>query len=197
MKKLVVLGSLAALAVMAIVATTAFAGGGHDKDRGRFAARMSGYQEIIPANPDATIPVPEGGAVSTTGRGHFSARLRNDPLRLEFELEWDDLEGTDVLFAHIHFGQLGTVGGVSAFLCGGGGKPACADGGSGSAEGTINIADVVGPAGQGIEAGALEELIRAMRHGATYANLHTNKWPSGEIRGQINHGFKGHFKRKK
>ena len=39
------------------------------------------------------------------------------------------------------------TGGVSAFLCGGGGKPACA---GGVATGEIVAANVLGPAAQGI-----------------------------------------------
>ena len=39
---------------------------------------------------------------------------------------------------------------------------------------------------RGIEAGAFEEFVEAIRAGHTYANVHTNKWPGGEIRGPIN-----------
>jgi len=45
---------------------------------------------------------------------------------------------------------------------------------------------VVGPAGQGIAPGELDEFIRAIRAGVTYVNVHSTKFPSGEIRGQIN-----------
>jgi len=38
---------------------------------------------------------------------------------------------------------------------------------------------------QGIAAGEIAEIIRAMRAGVTYANVHTNKHPTGEIRGQL------------
>ena len=31
-----------------------------------------------------------------------------------------------------------------------------------------------------------EELAAAMRNGSTYANVHSTKWPGGEIRAQIN-----------
>ena len=46
---------------------------------------------------------------------------------------------------------------------------------------------VIGPVGQGIEAGALDELIAAIRAGKTYVNIHTTKWPAGEVRSQIEH----------
>jgi hypothetical protein len=55
--------------------------------------------------------------------------------------------------------------------------------------GTITSADVIGPAGQGIAPGEFDELVRALREGATYANVHTTLYPGGEIRGQIDgHG---------
>ena len=52
--------------------------------------------------------------------------------------------------------------------------------------GTITAADIVGPAGQGIEAGSFDEAVRAIRAGAVYANVHTTRWGGGEIRGQVN-----------
>ena len=51
--------------------------------------------------------------------------------------------------------------------------------------GTILPSDVVGPAGQGIAAGEFAELVRAIRNGATYANVHSEMFPGGEIRGNI------------
>jgi hypothetical protein len=90
-----------------------------------------------------------------------------------------------VLFAHIHVGQLSVNGGVSAFLCGGGGKPACTSP-SGAVEGTILPADVLGPGGtQQVPPGALDELIAAIRADAAYVNVHSDVSPGGEIRGQI------------
>ena len=62
----------------------------------------------------------------------------------------------------------------------------------GTVEGVIDMPDVIGPAAQGIAAGELREVIRALRKGYVYANVHTTKYPGGEIRGQVAH--RGHQK---
>lgn len=160
------------------VATIAVAG---DGGKGRFKAdTLTGYQEVLG---------PTSGPVSTTGTGTFEATLNSDGDEISYTLTYSDLEGTAnngvVTAAHIHFGQRGVSGGVIAFLCGGGTKPtACPL--SGTVTGTIKAADIQGPATQGIEAGSFPEAVRALRAGMVYANVHTTRWPSGEIRGQVN-----------
>jgi hypothetical protein len=179
MKKLALAVAIVALGAVALIATAIAK---NDSGGGRsFSAKLSGFEEIIPA----------GGAVSTAGRGRFSAKVFSD--RIEYRLRYEGLEGGNVLFAHIHFGQLHTTGGISAFLCGDAVANdipnACPA--SGTVEGTIRTTDVVGPAGQGIAPGEFSELVRAMRNEVTYANVHTATYPAGEIRGQIDHGH--HF----
>ena len=44
---------------------------------------------------------------------------------------------------------------------------------------------MIGPAAQLVAAGELAELVRAIKAGVTYANVHTTAVASGEIRGQI------------
>jgi len=132
-------------------------------------ARLEGFNEVP--------------AISTTGEGKFKAQISNDETTIEYELSYDGLEGGAAFAAHIHLGQSGVIGGVMAFLCGGGGKPACPA--SGTVTGTIVAADIIGPAGQGIAAGELDEVIEAIRAGKAYANVHTPTFPGGEIRGQI------------
>jgi hypothetical protein len=126
----------------------------------------------------------ETPAISTQGRGFFVGVLNDAGTSLAFTLLYFGLEGGAAAVAHIHLGQTSVAGGVSAFLCGGGGKPACPAGGT-PVVGTIVAADVVGPANQGITAGQFAELVRALRNGNTYANVHTATFASGEIRGQI------------
>jgi hypothetical protein len=156
------------IAILLAAAGVAVAGG--DRRGGDdFDARLSGYEETP-------------STISTVASGRFEADVDRNAREIDYELSYRGLEGS-VLFAHIHFGRRATSGGVSAFLCGGGGKPPCPQ--SGTVEGTIVAADIIGPTAQGIEPGAFEELVRAMKVDATYANVHSSKWPSGEIRGQI------------
>jgi hypothetical protein len=52
--------------------------------------------------------------------------------------------------------------------------------------GTVSADDVVGAAAaQGIAAGELDEVLRAVRAGIAYVNVHSTLWPGGEIRGQL------------
>jgi hypothetical protein len=145
-------------------------------DGGRRSFRsdtLTGYQEAAP------VPI------STTGTGTFEASLNGAGTVITFELTYSDLEGGAVSAAHLHFGQRGVSGGVIAFLCGGGTKPtACPP--SGTVTGTITAADIQGPTTQGIEPLSFAEAVRALRAGMVYANVHTTRWGSGEIRGQIN-----------
>jgi hypothetical protein len=43
---------------------------------------------------------------------------------------------------------------------------------------------------QGLEPGEFDELVDAIRAGVTYVNVHTTKFPGGEIRGQIGPGVR-------
>jgi len=129
-------------------------------------------------------------AVSTTGNGTFTARISNDESRIDWTLSYADLEGA-VQQSHIHFGQKAVTGPISVFLCtnlgnGPAGTQPC-PAPPATISGTITAADVTNLANdKGISAGELDELIAAIRAGATYVNVHSTKWPGGEIRSQIN-----------
>jgi hypothetical protein len=155
-------------AAVAVVATASVALANGEGGKNSFRAKMDGWKEIP--------------SVVSTGEGRFRAKLVN-PTTLEYELEYSGLE-TPSLFAHIHIGGRNENGGVSAFLCGGGGKPPCPPT-AGTVTGTIVPADVIGPVSQGVLAGEFADLILAMRRGETYANVHSERSPGGEIRGQI------------
>jgi hypothetical protein len=133
----------------------------------------------------------ENPTLSTPGRGEFTARITKDN-EIVYELKYSDLE-SDITQSHIHFGRPGINGGIAAWLCGTptnpgpatNPPPACELGTSGTVTGVITAANVIGPAGQGIAAGEFEELLAAIRAGATYANVHTTGRTGGEIRGVV------------
>ena len=156
-----------------VVGLAAFAHAGDDNDRRHFKAKLIGYNETP-------------NAISTLGTGSIDLRINKDDTAIDFVLHYEGLTNDTPLFAHIHLGQRHTTGGVSAFFCGGSTKPVC-PAQPATVTGTIQAIDIVGPTGQGIAAGELSELIRAIRAGATYANVHTATFPTGEIRGQIGH----------
>jgi hypothetical protein len=99
--------------------------------------------------------------------------------------------------AHIHFARRGVAGGIVVFLCsnlgnGPAGTPQCPGARSGNLSGFITPTDIspdvpatAGAIAQGIGPGEYEELGRALRAGALYANVHTPRWPAGEVRGQL------------
>lgn len=139
-----------------------------------FRASLRGFEEVP--------------AISTTGSGSFSAELAADGQSLAWTLEYADLEGNatgTVTGAHIHLGQRGVAGGVAVHFCGGGGGTAACPAPPATLTGTISAASVVGPVGQGLDAGELDSLLRAVRAGVTYVNVHTTRFPTGEVRGQV------------
>jgi hypothetical protein len=160
---------LAVLAAGLLATSLAGASGGAKKS---FKAGLKGFNEVP--------------AVSSFGSGSFTARIDEDAQTITYELSYGGLNST-AMAAHIHLGQRGANGGVAAFLCGGGDKPACpaGTGATGSVTGVVDAADVIGPVGQGIDPGEFDELVRAIRAGVTYANVHTMTQPGGEIRGQL------------
>jgi hypothetical protein len=134
-------------------------------------------------------------AVSTAASGELRLKINDKVGTIEYELDYENLQG-NVTQAHIHFGQKGVAGGISIWLCKTAGTfpadpavaaltPLCPDPHTGSVVGTITAANVIGPAGQLITAGQLNEIIAAIRAGVAYGNVHSTAVGSGEIRGQL------------
>ena len=159
-----------------------------------FSARLSGFNEVIfvagQAGPPLVAPALRG-AISTPAKGRFTAIL-DAPDVIQYELSYEGLVAP-VTQAHIHFGQRHTVGGIIVWLCQTAGTqapeavrsstPLCPS--EGSVSGPITPAQVLAQDAQGFAAGDFDELVRAIRNRAAYANVHTEKFTAGEIRGQI------------
>jgi CHRD domain-containing protein len=178
MKRLVFCGALlGAFVLVAGAASFALADGGKSQFR---ASALVGYEE----NPD----------ISTVARGRFEVSIDDDDETISYRLSYQRLEG-GVQQAHVHFAKRGVNGGITLFLCsnlgnGPAGTPECPQ--TGTVQRTVEAAAIVAPgvtagtpAGQGLEAGNFDEFVAALRAGRLYANVHSEKWPGGEIRAQI------------
>jgi hypothetical protein len=171
--------------------------GHHDKNH-RLRTRLSGYNEVhfVPGPPAALR-----GAISTEARGKFTAKIDENEQVIEYELRYEGLEGGSVSQAHIHFGQKHTVGGIVVWLCQTAGTPAppavadvnitplCPGPVEGKVTGKITPAQILPQALQGFNGGNFDELVRALRAGAAYVNVHSlPDFGPGEIRGQLKDG---------
>ena len=170
-------------------------------DGNRFSARLSGYNEVhFIAAPTPALR----GAISTQARGSFRAAIDDRAEMIHYELSFEGLE-SDVTQSHIHFGQRNTVGAIVVWLCQTAGTPApaavaaatpqCGGPRANTVTGTITPAQVLTATGQGIDAGEFDEVVRAIRAGRVYANVHSTTFTPGEIRGQLKRGDRGHHDR--
>ena len=149
-----------------------------------FHARFSGVNEVGALNA-------ETGAILSDGQGTVDLKLNKNASTLAYTLTYSGLSAP-VTQAHIHFGKVHTPGGIFVFFCtnlgnGPAGTPACPSNG-GTVTGTIGPAGVIAVPGQNIQAGDFDAVVDAITSDTAYANIHTTKFPAGEIRAQIRHG---------
>jgi hypothetical protein len=148
----------------------------HPPNQRTFRIGLTGFEEVP--------------SISSGATGEFHARISRDEKSISYELSYAGLEG-DVRQSHIHFGQKSVNGAITVFLCQTtfnpdptGLAPTCPQ--EGTVSGTLVAANMTGAAvAQGIAAGEFAELVKAIRARRAYANVHSLKFPGGEIRGQI------------
>jgi len=149
-----------------------------------YVAHLTGFEEI----GASAAPT---GAILSNGKGTLVLHVDRDSQTATYELTYSDLT-TAVTQAHFHFGKIHVPGNVFVFLCtnlnnGPAGTPMCPAAG-GTVTGTITAAEILGVPSQNIPAGTFDALIAALVSDTTYANVHTTKFPAGEIRGQVQRG---------
>jgi hypothetical protein len=190
--------TITATAVLVVAGTgIAFTDGGQR----RFREFLNGLKEA-PA------------VVSTTGTGTFRATISNDERRIDYVLTFRDLEG-DIRQGHIHIGHPQNAGGIVLWVCDtdppvptpspspSPTTPPCTqddplDFREGRVTGTLTADEVRDLPANGIAGptpmtpGEFAEVVALIRAGRTYVNLHTLKFPGGEIRSQINDGHDDH-----
>jgi hypothetical protein len=147
----------------------------------RFSGKFSGFNELGALNN-------ETGAIHSAGQGTIQLEFDKDLNVINYELTYSGL-GSNVTQSHIHFGRVHTPGGIMVFLCtnlgnGPAGTPACPASG-GTVTGTITPASVLAVPGQNISAGDFDAFASILAADAGYANIHTVKFPAGEIRAEV------------
>jgi hypothetical protein len=127
-----------------------------------FTAQLDGDQEVPPRDTDAS-----GSAVFT---------LNDNKTALQYKLNVTNIY--NVTAAHIHVAPAGVNGPIVVPLFSGN-ETGPINGVL--AEGTIMSADLAGP----LAGMTIDDLVAEINNGNTYVNVHTGKYPGGEIRGQI------------
>jgi hypothetical protein len=101
-------------------------------------------------------------SVMTTAKGVAILRLTSDGI-LKTRINISDLEeGDELLFAHIHFGARGQNGGVF-----------------------LGIADSKADFGKEMVFQLTPDQVETLKNAPLYVNVHSMKYPSGVVRGQI------------
>ncbi len=174
--------AVGALCALAMASISSMAVRANDEGRHlRLFTRLSTFNEVLPKG--------------TGGHGRFEAKLSEDGTTLNWTLSWTGLTAPPIQ-AHIHFAQEGVNGNVMTFLCGGPAgsatipqKPDCPAMTTATVTGTTTAADIIplnaGASDQGLNAGDFATFLRAIKTGDGYANVHTPRFPGGEIRGQL------------
>ena len=115
-------------------------------------------------------------AVETMAKGDATFTPIKDEEGLSYYVTVSDID--NVTAAHIHLGKKGENGPPVALIT----NDNKAGKFSGTiAEGTITKKDLMGS----MTGKSVEDLIKQIKKGNAYLNVHTDKYPNGEIRGQI------------
>ncbi len=135
-----------------------------------FAAASHTFKSMLSGRED--VP-----AMKTAARGSGMFKLAKDGSGLVYTLEVKGIKG--VTAAHIHKGMKGENGGPVATLYAGPEKQGTYSGVL--AKGAIKDKDLVGA----LAGKTIGDLVKMIESGDAYVNVHTEKHPDGEIRGQI------------
>jgi len=196
---------VATAGLLALIAPATGSADDKNDDR-RLRIKLTGFQEVIAPSLPASGFNAGAGAIFSTGSGQLTLKIDKQKREIAYELTYafpdaaaTPIAGTQfVNQAHLHFGQKHTTGAINVWLCQSADNPAppaVADpqvtpfcpSPSGTVIGTIRPDQVLALAGQGFPAGqdGFDALLDALQNEAIYGNVHTDKFPGGEIRAQF------------
>ncbi len=166
------------LTIVGLFALVTTAAASADESVLTMRASLSGFNEVPPK--------------ATMGSGTFTAKASGG--KIVFALTYSGLT-TPAFMAHFHFAQPAVNGGIFIWLCG---DPAttpahkpCPPGNTSqrvTVTGTITAADIRPVPDQNVRPMDMATALRIIEAGDAYVNVHSTKFPGGEIRGQITPG---------
>jgi CHRD domain len=148
-------------------------------DEHEFSAALSGAQEVVLDEQGNLVT----GGTDTAASGRIHALFNDAFTELRVNLKIENLVG-NFTAAHFHCGRPGENGPVAFGMVGPG--PLVFDGMR--IEGTLTNLDYTGADCVEIVGRPINNLVSlafAMRDGLVYANVHSDVFPAGEIRGQM------------
>lgn len=116
-------------------------------------------------------------AVKTMAKGEATFKLSKNGNELSYKVKVSDIE--NITAAHIHMGKMGENGPPLALIDIMGKKAGKFSGTL--AEGRITSKELMGS----LMGKTVKDLVKEIEAGNAYVNVHTDKYPDGEIRGQI------------
>ncbi len=132
-----------------------------------FTANLSGDEEVPP--------------IDTPARGNATFELNDNGTMLHYRLMVENI--TNVTMAHIHMAPFGQNGSIVAWLYPNAPPAVLIPGRFDGllAEGNITSANLTGP----LAGKSFDILMESIMNETAYVNVHTDRYPAGEIRGQI------------
>lgn len=137
---------------------------------GAYAAMHDSFKAKLTGKED--VP-----ALKTPARGEAIFKLGKDGMEVGYEVDLKGIE--NVSAAHIHYGKKGENGAPIANLFTGPKKVGKFSGEL--VKGVITDKDLYGV----LQGKTIGDLVKMIKEGELYVNVHTDKHPDGEIRGQI------------
>jgi hypothetical protein len=130
-------------------------------------AGSSSFEFKADLEPESAVP-----PNTSDGEGEAGFSVSRSGRSIRYRIEAEDLTGR-VRAAHIHLGREGQAGPVVITIC----ARTCSLPRSGRL-GRARFSRAPG-------ARSFAAVVRALRAGRTYVNVHTKRYPGGELRGQI------------
>lgn len=174
--------------IVGLLALIGTAAASADESSLAMRARLSGFNE---SPPKATLG---SGTLKATFKPNASGGV------ISYTLTYSGLT-TPAFMAHFHFGQPAVNGGIFIWLCGNptdpnappvpAGTPPCPPGNTSqtvTVTGDIEADDISAVPGQNVSPGDMATALKIIEAGDAYVNVHSDKFPAGEIRGQVSPG---------